>query len=149
MTLRAATDDAIASTPSRRAARLELAVLLIAALALYTANPFGIRLPAMDDCFYARKGVEMARSGGFFSVTWNGSPEFQNPSLQIWILGRSFALFGEKRSGGAYSFDRIHGRNAAHRLSHRLAAARHQGPRSARSRYSRSRRISTSMRVAA
>ncbi len=76
-------------------ARWELAVLLVGALAVYTANPFGIGLRAVDDCYYARKGVEMARSGSFFTATWNGSPDFQYPSLQFWLLGRSFALFGE------------------------------------------------------
>ena len=84
-----------ADTLPRHLARIELAVLLIGALAVFTANPHGILLPAMDDCFYARKGIEMARSGSFFSVTFNGIPEFQNPSLQIWLLGRSFAALGE------------------------------------------------------
>jgi 4-amino-4-deoxy-L-arabinose transferase-like glycosyltransferase len=79
----------------RPAARWELVVLLLGAIAVYTANPFGIGLRAVDDCFYARKGVEMARSGSFFTATWNGGPDFQYPSLQFWLLGRSFALFGE------------------------------------------------------
>jgi 4-amino-4-deoxy-L-arabinose transferase-like glycosyltransferase len=93
MPLPAATlDDA---TPARPVARWELPALLLAALALYTANPFGIGLRAVDDCFYARKGVEMARSGAFFTATWNGNPDFQYPSLQFWLLGRSFSLFGE------------------------------------------------------
>ncbi len=70
-------------------------MLLIGALAVYTANAFGIGLRAVDDCYYARKGIEMARSGAFFTATWNGSPDFQYPSLQFWLLGRSFALFGE------------------------------------------------------
>ena len=87
--------DPPVATFSHPVARWELAVLLIAALAVYTANPFGIGLRAVDDCYYARKGVEMARSGAFFSATWNGSPDFQYPSLQFWLLGRSFALFGE------------------------------------------------------
>jgi 4-amino-4-deoxy-L-arabinose transferase-like glycosyltransferase len=84
----------IAATP-RPPARSELVVLLIGALAVYTANPFGIGLRAVDDCYYARKGVEMARSGAFFTSTWNGLPDFQYPSLQFWLLGRSFAMFGE------------------------------------------------------
>ncbi|HKQ58826.1 MAG TPA: glycosyltransferase family 39 protein [Candidatus Eisenbacteria bacterium] len=81
--------------PPRGASRRDLIVLLVAALAVYTANPFGIGLRAVDDCYYARKGVEMARSGGFFTVTWNGSPDFLYPPLQFWLLGRSFAWFGE------------------------------------------------------
>src|SRR5439155_6265443 len=51
--------------------------------------------PPLDDCFYARKGVEMGRSGGFFTVTWDGQPTFQNPPLQFWLLGGSFRLLGE------------------------------------------------------
>ena len=37
----------------------------------------------------------MARSGGFFTVTWAGQPTFQNPPLQIWFIGQSHSLFGE------------------------------------------------------
>jgi len=81
--------------PPEPTARVELILLLIGALAVYTANPFGIGLRAVDDCYYARKGVEMARSGSFFTATWNGRPDFQYPSLQFWLLGRSFAAFGE------------------------------------------------------
>jgi 4-amino-4-deoxy-L-arabinose transferase-like glycosyltransferase len=54
-----------------------------------------ISLQSLDDAFYARKGVEMARSGNFFTVTLGDDPAFQNPPLQFWIMGRSFVLFGE------------------------------------------------------
>jgi 4-amino-4-deoxy-L-arabinose transferase-like glycosyltransferase len=70
-------------------------LLLAAAALVFLANIAAPSLPALDDCYYARKGVEMGRSGAFFTVTWNGQPTFQNPPLQFWILGRSFALFGE------------------------------------------------------
>jgi len=76
-------------------ARRSSALLLVLALVVLTANIGGITLPPIDDCFYARKGVEMERRGAFFTVTWNGQPSFTYPSLQFWILGRSFALFGE------------------------------------------------------
>jgi 4-amino-4-deoxy-L-arabinose transferase-like glycosyltransferase len=62
---------------------------------LFCANASRLSLPSLDDCFYARKGVEMARSGNVATVTWNGRPTFQNPPLQIWILARSFRLLGE------------------------------------------------------
>ena len=75
--------------------RLEPAVLLLAGAVLFSANAGKLSLPALDDCFYARKAVEMKRSGGFFTVTWAGEPAFQNPPLQIWLSARSFALFGE------------------------------------------------------
>ena len=69
-------------------------LLLAAAALLFTANP-ELSLPSLDDCFYARKGVEMARAGDLSTVTWNGVPTFQNPPLQIDLLAASFALFGE------------------------------------------------------
>lgn len=77
------------------ALRRELIVLLLAGAALFSANSERLSLPALDDCFYARKGVEMARSGGFFTVTWNGRPTFQNPPLQVWFVAKSITVFGE------------------------------------------------------
>jgi len=71
------------------------AILLAAAAVLFSANASRLSLPSLDDCFYARKGVEMARSGNLATVTWNGRPTFQNPPLQIAILAGSFRLFGE------------------------------------------------------
>ena len=68
-------------------------VLLLAAI-LFTAGSAAQSLRSMDDCFYARKGLEAAESGAFFGVTWYHQPTFQNPSLPFWMLGRSFALFG-------------------------------------------------------
>ena len=82
--------SAAASRPRR-----ELAILLLAGAVLFTANARELSLPALDDCFYARKAVEMERSGHFFTVTWADRPAFQNPPLQIWLTARSFALFGE------------------------------------------------------
>jgi len=75
--------------------RRELLVLLAAAALLLTANMERLSLQALDDCFYARKGVEMARSGAFYTVTWNGALTTQNPPLQFWLLGRCFRLLGE------------------------------------------------------
>lgn len=37
----------------------------------------------------------MARSGRFFTVTWNYHPNFQNPPLQTWITAQSFRIVGE------------------------------------------------------
>jgi 4-amino-4-deoxy-L-arabinose transferase-like glycosyltransferase len=76
--------------PTRR----ELLFLFAAAVALYTANILRLSLPSLDDCFYAREGVEMARRSAFFTVRWNGGLNFDYPSLQIWLVSRSFALFG-------------------------------------------------------
>jgi 4-amino-4-deoxy-L-arabinose transferase-like glycosyltransferase len=71
------------------------ALLLIAAALLFTANAWMLPLPAIDDCFYARKGVEMARRGPTLTVTINGEPTFQNPPLHFWILGAGFRVLGE------------------------------------------------------
>jgi len=49
----------------------------------------------MDDAFYARIAVEAERSGRFFTMTWAGTPNFQKPPLQSWIVGRFFAVLGE------------------------------------------------------
>jgi 4-amino-4-deoxy-L-arabinose transferase-like glycosyltransferase len=88
--------DAPRGSPADPAAGVRpLLVLLLAAAALFSANARSIGLPAIDDCFYARKGVEMARGGPSFTVTWGGEPAFQNPPLAIWALAGSFRLLGE------------------------------------------------------
>lgn len=75
--------------------RKEFRILLLLSVLLISANIHSLSLRSLDDCFYARKGVELGRSGRFFTVTWNYRPTFQNPPLQFWILGRAFAFFGE------------------------------------------------------
>jgi 4-amino-4-deoxy-L-arabinose transferase-like glycosyltransferase len=70
-------------------------VLLILAAVVFTVKSNVVSLRSLDDCFYARKGVEMSRSGRFFTVTWNYRANFQNPPLQPWMLGQSFRIFGE------------------------------------------------------
>ena len=72
-----------------------LLVLLVAGAVLFSANAGSLGLPAIDDCFYARKGVEMARRGPSFTVTWNGEPTFQNPPMAFWALAGSYTLLGE------------------------------------------------------
>jgi 4-amino-4-deoxy-L-arabinose transferase-like glycosyltransferase len=76
-------------------AQRSLIVLLLSALLLLSAGMHRISLQSLDDAFYARKGVEMARNGNFFTVMLGGEPAFQNPPLQFWIMGRSFVVFGE------------------------------------------------------
>lgn len=70
-------------------------ILLAAAAFYFTANIYHLSLLPGDDCFYARKGIEMLEHGNFFTVTWNNNPTFQNPPLHFWILARSFRFFGE------------------------------------------------------
>lgn len=69
--------------------------LALAALILFTANTSDQALPALDDCFYARKSVEMGRRGFSFTVTLGGVPTFQNPPGQFWLVGAAFRLLGE------------------------------------------------------
>jgi len=69
-------------------------VLLLAAAFAWTAGTTELGLKSIDDCRYARKGLEMMRSGSFFDATWGGRPDFSYPPLQFWLIGRSMAVFG-------------------------------------------------------
>jgi 4-amino-4-deoxy-L-arabinose transferase-like glycosyltransferase len=73
----------------------EVGLLVIGALAVYTANPFGVLLRAVDDCYWARRGVEIARTPGLFNLRWEGGMDWEYAPLPCWLLGRSFAIFGE------------------------------------------------------
>ncbi|MGH2569947.1 MAG: ArnT family glycosyltransferase [bacterium] len=70
-------------------------MVAFAAGAAFTANIHRVSLPSFDDCFYARKGVEMLERGFSFGVTWSGQPNHQNPPLPFWVLASSFRVFGE------------------------------------------------------
>lgn len=70
-------------------------MLLVAAAFLFSAGPERLGLKTFDDCRYARKGLEMSRSGGFLEPTWAGRPDFGYPPLQFWIIGRSMSVFGD------------------------------------------------------
>lgn len=72
-----------------------LIVLLFLATVVFSASSASLSLLSLDDCFFARKGVEMERSGRFFTATWNYRATFQSPPLQSWITGQSFRFFGE------------------------------------------------------
>jgi 4-amino-4-deoxy-L-arabinose transferase-like glycosyltransferase len=82
------------------ASRLErpgtLAVLLLAALVLFTARMGDLSLPSLEDAFYGREAVEMARSGRIYTVTWNGEPTHQHPPLHLWLVARAFDALGER-----------------------------------------------------
>jgi 4-amino-4-deoxy-L-arabinose transferase-like glycosyltransferase len=62
---------------------------------VFTANIHRVSLPSFDDCFYARKGVEVLERGFSFELTWSGQPNYQNPPLPFWVLASSFRVFGE------------------------------------------------------
>jgi 4-amino-4-deoxy-L-arabinose transferase-like glycosyltransferase len=71
-------------------------VLLLAALVLFTARIGHLSLPSLEDAFYAREAVEMARSGRAYTVTWNGMPTHQHPPLHLWLVARTFVALGER-----------------------------------------------------
>ncbi len=67
----------------------------LAALCFFTANAGKLTLLALDDCFYARKGVEMARHGLGLIPAWDQTPSLQNPPLPFWMLAAANHLVGE------------------------------------------------------
>jgi 4-amino-4-deoxy-L-arabinose transferase-like glycosyltransferase len=69
--------------------------LLLAAAILFTARMGDLAMPPLEDAFYAREAVEMHRAGRAFTVTWDGEPTHQHPPLQLWLIGKAFALLGE------------------------------------------------------
>jgi 4-amino-4-deoxy-L-arabinose transferase-like glycosyltransferase len=73
-----------------------LAVLLLAALVLFTARIGDLSLPSLEDAFYAREAVEMARAGRVYTVTWNGVPTHQHPPLHLWLVALTFSALGER-----------------------------------------------------
>jgi 4-amino-4-deoxy-L-arabinose transferase-like glycosyltransferase len=92
--VRAAPDPSLAPRGGLEGPR-PLAVLLLAALVLFTARTGDLSLPSLEDAFYAREAIEMARSGRVYTVTWNGSPTHQHPPLHLWLVSRTFAGLGE------------------------------------------------------
>jgi 4-amino-4-deoxy-L-arabinose transferase-like glycosyltransferase len=51
-------------------------------------------LPGYDDAYYARKALEVARSGDWLGLPFNGSPTYDNPPLGIWSMAVVFLLAG-------------------------------------------------------
>lgn len=86
-----------AAAPLAQPERLRpLVVLLLAALVLFTARIGDLSLPSLEDAFYAREAVEMARADRVYTVTWNGIPTHQHPPLHLWLVARTFAALGER-----------------------------------------------------
>jgi 4-amino-4-deoxy-L-arabinose transferase-like glycosyltransferase len=82
-------------SPAPAGDRRSLAVLLLAALVLFTARMGELSLPSLEDAFYAREAVEMHRAGRAYTVTWNWMPTHQHPPLHLWVVARTFAALGE------------------------------------------------------
>jgi 4-amino-4-deoxy-L-arabinose transferase-like glycosyltransferase len=70
-------------------------ILLLAALVLFSARIGQLSLASLEDAFYGREAVEMARSGRVYTVTWNDVPTHQHPPLHLWLVARTFDLLGE------------------------------------------------------
>jgi 4-amino-4-deoxy-L-arabinose transferase-like glycosyltransferase len=91
------TDGPSSPAPAAGLARFRpLVVLLLAASALFTVRIGDLSLPSLEDAFYAREAVEMARAGRVYTVTWNGIPTHQHPPLHLWLVARTFAALGER-----------------------------------------------------
>jgi 4-amino-4-deoxy-L-arabinose transferase-like glycosyltransferase len=70
-----------------------LLVMLIATLILLPAIR-GRGLAGYDDAYWAHEAKEMARSGDWWSVRFNGSFTMDHPPLFPWLQACSFKLFG-------------------------------------------------------
>ena len=125
-----------------------LAVLLLAALVLFTARIDGLSLPSLEDAFYGREAMEMARSGRIYTVTWNGLPTHQHPPLHLWLVARAFDALGERDLAARLPTVLLAlGTLLAH-LPHRRAHARARRPPSPASRAFSRRRSSSTTRAA-
>src|SRR5262249_35796275 len=93
---RARRRDGLSDRPTRTT-RVSLAViglerprtvvlLLLAALVLFTMRIGDLSLASLEDAFYAREAVEMARSGRVYTVTWNEVPTHEHPPLHLWLV---------------------------------------------------------------
>jgi 4-amino-4-deoxy-L-arabinose transferase-like glycosyltransferase len=68
--------------------------LLIFAIFCAWVRPLEAHLRGYDDAYYARKALEVIRSGEWLALPFNGSPTFDNPPLGIWSESFSFLIFG-------------------------------------------------------
>ena len=105
-----------------------LVVLLLAALVLFTARMGDLSLPSLEDAFYGREAVEMARSGRVYTVTGTGAhaPAPAAPSL----AGRPDLRRPRRaRPRGAPSHGAPRARHAAPHVADRRAHARPRGGR--------------------
>jgi len=65
---------------------------LAAALLFPNLNRGG--LSGYDDALYAHEGKEMLRTGDWWTVHFNGSPNFEYPPVFIWMEAASLRVFG-------------------------------------------------------
>lgn len=63
------------------------------AVVMFGTIPFG-DLSGYDDAAYTHEARAMLQSGDFWTMSLNGSPDFDKPPLFIWLLAASFKIFG-------------------------------------------------------
>src|SRR3990167_2469683 len=51
-------------------------------------------LASWDEAWYGSIAREMARSGDFIRMMWNGKPYFDHPPMGFWLMAISYKLFG-------------------------------------------------------
>ena len=75
--------------------RGRLVALLVVAAVLFAGlgNPTGGTHP--DEGLYLQAAREMHDRGDWLTPTVDGRPDFTKPPLLYWLMGASFALFGE------------------------------------------------------
>jgi 4-amino-4-deoxy-L-arabinose transferase-like glycosyltransferase len=71
-------------------------LLAVAALAVALLFPNLNRggLSGYDDALYAHEGKEMLRTGDWWTVHFNGAPNFEYPPVFIWLEAASMRVFG-------------------------------------------------------
>ena len=70
-------------------------VVLLAAVAFFAwVRPTEADLPGYDDAYYARKALEVVRTGDWLGLPFNGSPTYDNPPLGIWSMAVVFLAAG-------------------------------------------------------
>ena len=78
-----------------------LFILLLFAFILYFSKLGGNGLWG-DDSFYAQKAKEILSTGSWFTMHFDGNPNFDNPPFFIWLLAGSFSLFGVNDFGALF-----------------------------------------------
>ena len=74
--------------------RGQFVVLVIFAAMLLFIPLHRTGLAGYDDAFFAHQGKEIALTGDWWTVHFNGAPSFVYPPLYIWLEAASFKVFG-------------------------------------------------------
>jgi len=74
--------------------RGQFVVLVILAAMLLFIPLHRTGLAGYDDAFFAHQGKEIALTGDWWTIHFNGAPSFVYPPLYIWLEAASFKVFG-------------------------------------------------------